>query len=227
MRMRLYLWILKSSLRGRRLFNTVQGTEGWWRYLQALPQVALSSSSPSCELKPEQGQLHLNSRLRPFSLLPLPSTRTVPHALSTYYLSYTRMGFFHTKIVVNMLTINHSVCVCVCVCVCESLSHVRPCDPWTVAHQAPLSMGFARQEYWSGLPLPSPINHIKRPPGKKKKKKKTSSCWTPSFQFSSIVLKTIHILKCKETGKKELDIKIVRKQFLCVLLREPSVLGIF
>ena len=28
--------------------------------------------------------------------------------------------------------------------------------PWTVAHQAPLSMGFFRQEYWSGLPLPSP-----------------------------------------------------------------------
>ena len=28
--------------------------------------------------------------------------------------------------------------------------------PWTVAYQAPLSMGFSRQEYWSGLPLPSP-----------------------------------------------------------------------
>ena len=28
--------------------------------------------------------------------------------------------------------------------------------PWTVAHQAPLSMGFPRQEYWSGLPWPSP-----------------------------------------------------------------------
>ena len=27
--------------------------------------------------------------------------------------------------------------------------------PWTVAHQAPLSMGFSRQEYWSGLPFPS------------------------------------------------------------------------
>ena len=30
--------------------------------------------------------------------------------------------------------------------------------PWTVAHQAPLSMGFSRQEYWSGLPFPSPEN---------------------------------------------------------------------
>ena len=29
-------------------------------------------------------------------------------------------------------------------------------DPWAVALQAPLSMGFSRQEYWSGLPFPSP-----------------------------------------------------------------------
>ena len=37
------------------------------------------------------------------------------------------------------------------------LSHVRPfVTPWTVAHQAPPSMGFSRQEYWSGLPFPSP-----------------------------------------------------------------------
>ena len=28
--------------------------------------------------------------------------------------------------------------------------------PWTVAHQAPMSMGFSKQEYWSGLPFPSP-----------------------------------------------------------------------
>ena len=28
--------------------------------------------------------------------------------------------------------------------------------PWTVAHQAPLFMGFSRQKYWSGLPFPSP-----------------------------------------------------------------------
>ena len=37
------------------------------------------------------------------------------------------------------------------------LSHVRLfATPWTVAHQAPLSLGFSRQEYWSGLPFPSP-----------------------------------------------------------------------
>ena len=47
-------------------------------------------------------------------------------------------------------------CVCVCVCV-QSLSHVRLfVTPWTVVHQAPLSMGFSRQDHWSGLPFPLP-----------------------------------------------------------------------
>ena len=38
------------------------------------------------------------------------------------------------------------------------LSRVRLfATPWTAAYQAPLYMGFSRQEYWSGVPLPSPI----------------------------------------------------------------------
>ena len=42
-----------------------------------------------------------------------------------------------------------------CVCV-KLLQSVEFCATlWTVACQAPLSMGFSRQEYWSGLPLPS------------------------------------------------------------------------
>ena len=49
----------------------------------------------------------------------------------------------------------YCVCVYVCVCVCvrkrESLSRVPLfATPWTIAHQALLSMGFSRQEYWSG-----------------------------------------------------------------------------
>ena len=40
----------------------------------------------------------------------------------------------------------------------KSLSRVRLLGtPWTAAYQAPPSMGFSRQEYWSGVPLPSPI----------------------------------------------------------------------
>ena len=39
----------------------------------------------------------------------------------------------------------------------KSLSRVRLLvTPWTAAYQAPPSMGFSRQEYWSGVPLPSP-----------------------------------------------------------------------
>ena len=39
----------------------------------------------------------------------------------------------------------------------KSVSCVRLfATPWTAAHQAPVSMGFFRQEYWSGLPFPSP-----------------------------------------------------------------------
>ena len=43
-------------------------------------------------------------------------------------------------------------------CMLSRSSHVWLCvTPRSAAHQAPLSMGFSRQEYWSGLPLPSPI----------------------------------------------------------------------
>ena len=43
----------------------------------------------------------------------------------------------------------------------KSLSRVRLfATPWTAALQAPLSMGFSRQEYWSGVPLPSPIYRV-------------------------------------------------------------------
>ena len=46
-------------------------------------------------------------------------------------------------------------------CVLSCFSCVRLfVSPWTVALQAPLSMGFSRQEYWSGLPFPSPRSHV-------------------------------------------------------------------
>ena len=52
------------------------------------------------------------------------------------------------------------MCECVRVCVSVSVSCFSRIrffvTPWTVAHQAPLSMGFSRQEYWSGVPCPLP-----------------------------------------------------------------------
>ena len=44
-----------------------------------------------------------------------------------------------------------------CMCVLGCFNHVwLSADPWTIAHQAPLSVGFSRQEYWSGWPCPPP-----------------------------------------------------------------------
>ena len=44
----------------------------------------------------------------------------------------------------------------------KSLSQVRPsATPWTAAHKAPPSMGVSRQEYWSGVPLPSTFCYVK------------------------------------------------------------------
>ena len=42
-------------------------------------------------------------------------------------------------------------------------SHVQLCaTPWMAAHQAPLSLGFSRQEHWSGLPFPSPMHESEK-----------------------------------------------------------------
>ena len=58
-----------------------------------------------------------------------------------------------------------------CACVLSRFSRVQLFEnPWTVAHQAPLSMGFSRQEYWSGLPFPSPV--IVQASAKKRKERK-------------------------------------------------------
>ena len=68
----------------------------------------------------------------------------------------------------------------------KSLSRVRLlATPWAAAYQAPPSMGFSRQEYWSGVPLPSPnISIISA----KKKKKKTKSLIHATPKFISKVL---------------------------------------
>ena len=67
-----------------------------------------------------------------------------------YFFDCTRSLMWHVGSLV--------VCVCVCVrgCTCTH-SVVSNCvTPWTVAHQASLSMGFSRQEYWSRMSFPSP-----------------------------------------------------------------------
>ena len=41
-------------------------------------------------------------------------------------------------------------------------SYLTLCDPIAAAHQAPPSLGFSRQEYWSGLPFPSPVHESEK-----------------------------------------------------------------
>ena len=58
------------------------------------------------------------------------------------------------------------------------LSRVRLlATPWTAAYQAPSSMGFSRQEYWSGVPLPSPVSGRER-------SKSTTLKWTSKAHLS-------------------------------------------
>ena len=42
------------------------------------------------------------------------------------------------------------------ICCCSLVVSDSFVTPWTVGHQAPLSMGFSKKEYWTGLPFPSP-----------------------------------------------------------------------
>ena len=70
--------------------------------------------------------------------------------VSAFYIHYQAFSFAHLIYQIsNFKTVK----------VCSSLSHVKQfVTPWTAAYQASPSMGFSRQEYWSGLSLPSPYD---------------------------------------------------------------------
>ena len=76
------------------------------------------------------------------------------------------------------------------------------CDPWTVACQAPPSMGFSRQEFWSGLPCPSPGDLLD--PGMEPKNLMSPIYWlagslpTSTSCASGLVLRETKLnLRCK------------------------------
>ena len=77
----------------------------------------------------------------------------------------------------------------------KSLSYVRLLATlWTAAYQAPLSMGFSRQEYWSGLPLPSPIQNW---PGFKSRTEKRISI-SKSERDNSILNIVKNLSRCEK-----------------------------
>ena len=77
-----------------------------------------------------------------------------------------RSSWVHTGATLSTIGMGHlehliTVCcgiitVCCCCLVTKLCLCLTVCDPWIVDHQAPLSKGFPRQEYWSGLSFPSP-----------------------------------------------------------------------
>ena len=71
-----------------------------------------------------------------FSYHKLMMSLSVLHQVNVWAYTWTKNHLFY-------ISVSHSVMS-------------DPVTPWTVAHQAPLSMEFPRQEYWSGLPFPSP-----------------------------------------------------------------------
>ena len=88
----------------------------------------------------------------------------------------------------------------------KSLSHVWLfATPWTAAYQAPPSMGFSRQEYWSGLPLPSPT-------------------WGPSVQFSSVQFShSVWLLATPWIAARQASLSITNSQNLLKLMSIKSV----
>ena len=71
-----------------------------------------------------------------------------------YLNPWIQMGFRTQNFSSFRKLMKHS---CMHACMISHFSHVQVfVTLWTVAHQAPLSMGFSRQEYWSGLPCPLP-----------------------------------------------------------------------
>ena len=71
----------------------------------------------------------------------------------------------------------------------KSLSHVQLlATPWTAAYQAPPPMVFSRQEYWSGLPLPSPWSRVTKS-HLQQKSWEGYQCFDPHFHLLRIYLK--------------------------------------
>ena len=74
--------------------------------------------------------------------------------------------------------------------VLTSFSSVEFCaTPWTVAHQVPLSMGFSKQEYWSGLPFPPSEDHPKIAQNTEDSFEETLMLNDTSFQIPRLIVK--------------------------------------
>ena len=91
----------------------------------------------------------------------------------------------------------------------KSLSRVHfLATPWTAAYQAPPSMGFSRQEYWSGMPLPSPHNKRMREIFLTKTETEVI------FQHRSLIIGKIQVETAKDNVSKAKQRKKKKQLFL-------------
>ena len=71
--------------------------------------------------------------------------------------------FFRLSFISSILLTNQFPNFSTVTLLLSRFSRVRLCaTPWTAAHQAPPSLGFSRQEHWSGLPPPSPMHESEK-----------------------------------------------------------------
>ena len=99
----------------------------------------------------------------------------------------------------------------------KSLSRVRLFPtPWTAAYQAPPSMGFPRQEYWSGVPLPSPLWRPTRP-------FRTNTPKRCPFQYKGLECKSRKSRNTWVTGKFGLGIRNEAGQRLIEVCQENAL----
>ena len=121
-------------------------------YKVAAAASAITSAFPPAGRKERKGKERLGTL--PFKGLhttpwPLPLPKPYLPATSSYKRSWRKRFYFEQSCTQLKYELEKWQC--------KSLSSVQLCaTPWTVALQAPLSMGFSRQEYWSGWPCPPP-----------------------------------------------------------------------
>ena len=104
----------------------------------------------SVKQKKEKYTIHkfIGVKLLLFSILPKSTAETGPRCSGCFTFTFLSLSLF------LLYPLNFST-GCWCYLVAKSCP-ILFLTPWTVAHQVPLSMGFPRHEYWSGLPFSSP-----------------------------------------------------------------------
>ena len=113
-----------------------------------------SSMLPSTYWSSIHPHLHPSWNLQTFTKgLPWQDLSSLMEIKVNLYVPFSQRDHSPTETITSLQAITR-YCHCPIVCM---LGHVRLfMTPWTIAHQAPQSMGFPKQEYWSGLPFPPP-----------------------------------------------------------------------